>query len=344
MRTERAPIIVIATVVVLAACGTSEPSLGGDPAGGEVSSTTLALDTNTTAAPLPTTQPEDPTAYLVELSNLVAEYMDRAGRFGQDYTEQNAQPVTEQEKIDFMAGFLDGLADAPLEHAAAVAAVAAPSSFEAAQYRYVNSLRLLYEEWRHTISGFTTLAELEAFWASASLPGSLGDLQLEFIAACTELEETAAAAGYALDMQCPEPPPEVFEVTVEVGSGWIATPHRLPRGTDLVAIQITNASAEPIRPVVLDIFQGDPTNLPVGEGLVDLSLSGVTDPSSGYAAFGLAYPNGLLGDDSRVQGEPPELSPGESITVQLWVSGDVVIFDYRDGEYEAGSYLVIERS
>lgn len=353
MQTQRVMMMLAAALLVVAGCGDIST---GDPTTvpGATGTTSSAPDTTTTAAAttaaslVPTTEPEDPTSYLVDMSNLVADYLDQAASFGSDYTAQNARPVTEQEQIDFIAGYLNGLAVLALEHAMAVEAVAPPSLFANAHRRYIDTLRLFYEEWQRTVSGFTTLVELEAFWASASDPirglsNPLGDLQLDAIAACNELEDTAAEAGYDLDIRCAEGPSQAFEVSVEVGATWIATPSQLPPGTDVVAIRITNTSPEPIRPVVLDIFEGDPLNLPVGEGLVDLSLGGVIDPSSGYAAFGLAYPEGLLGDDGRVLGEPPELPPGESMTVRLWISGDIVIFDYRDSAYEAGSYVAVER-
>ena len=109
---------------------------------------------------------------------------------------------------------------------------------------------------------------------------------------------------------------------------------------------LTNVGDESIRPVVISIFGGDPTNPPIVDGIVDLSQSGVSDANSSLAAFGLEYPDVealFTQGDSRVTGEVPLLDPGDSIAISVFGSGPFVIFDYRQGEFQAGSFVVIEQ-
>ncbi len=343
---RRNQLMVIA--LIMAACASPAVSTDADT----TTSTLDATTTTTTAAPDTTGPPaaaaeEDPVGYLTEMTNLAADYLDRESGFGSTYTEDNPQPDNDEEQLEYIVGYYVGGADIGLEHAAAVEAIEPPAMFAEAHRRYVVALRTVHEERKRVFTGFTTFGEYQDWLAEihpvTGASGALADALDAYIVACAAMETTAAQAGYELDLQCPEPPPEAIEVRIEAGDQWVATPASLPADADLITLEITNIGTEPIRPVVLDIFEGDPLDLPVGEGVVDIALSGVSDPSSGYASFGLAYPNDLFGDDSRLTDVPPELAPGKTVTTHLFVSGHLVVFDYRAGQFEAGRYVVVDK-
>lgn len=137
-------------------------------------------------------------------------------------------------------------------------------------------------------------------------------------------------------------------VDVQVGGPWQADPNPVGVTDAHIVLTLTNVGDEPIQPIVIGIFEGDPTNLPVIDGVVDLTRSGISsDPESDFTLFGLIYPD-VSGDqgDSIVSNPPPILAPGESVEIDGFAGGGggglIVIFDYRAGEYEAGSFVVIE--
>ena len=178
------------------------------------------------------------------------------------------------------------------------------------------------------------------------MPAELAALEAAHMNACQNLEQLARDSGFDFTLECPEPTAEVIAVDVEVGGPWQADPNPLGVANARVDLVITNVGDEPIEVVVVDVFDGDAANLPVVDGRVDLTLSGVSDPSSGFASFGIRYPDvhGPEGD-SNVSNPPPALAPGDSVTLDPFeFFGTVVIFDYRAGEYEAGSSVVIEES
>ena len=353
LRSRRALIGAIAVVVALAACGggpvAEDTTLESSSAPDTMAGTTQDLGTPDGDVSTAPGNEHDPTAYLTEMTTLVVEYRDEVAAFPADYAAANPPSATDQDSVAFMTGFLLGLAEIGLEHADAIDRVVAPRSFQDAHRAYADAVRRLYERWREVVAGLTTPDQLEAFWAalvdpSTGIPAPLADLDVAFIEACQNLELAAANSGHLLDMLCPQPPAQALVLEVEVGDSWTAAPDPLPLGDGLVELRIVNTGHDPVRPVVLDIFEGDPVDLPVVGGLVDISRSGVFDPPSGHAPFGVAYPDGLLGDDSHLLAEPPELLPGEFVDARLWISGDIVVFDYRAGEFEAGSYVVIART
>jgi hypothetical protein len=242
--------------------------------------------------------------------------------------------------------------DLYVAHADVLDAVDAPSGFESAHHDYVNSYRDYFSYVRDQVARFGDLDELFEFFNAifdplAALPVEHEQLLLAAVETCRSLEELGTDAGYRTDLGCPTPPPEPISMTVEIGDQWSATPNPLPVGDGLVQVTITNTGAEPIRPVVLDIFEGDPLDLPIIDGVVDLSRSGVSfDASSRFSYFGIVYPGHemLFGEDSTVLGEPPELLPGESIEAVIWSEGTMVVFDYQPGGFETGAYVVVERS
>ncbi len=172
-------------------------------------------------------------------------------------------------------------------------------------------------------------------------PADFEVLNTVYVESCRYLERAGIEAGYESSLSCPEPPPEAVTIDVQVGGPWAASTNPLPSGDLVVDLALTNVGDETIRLAVVIIFEGDPTALPVVDGIVDLRRSGITE--IGFTAFGLVYP-----DDRDSENAPtpvaPELRPGETLTVTEFLSSNIiVIFDNRPGEYEAGNYIVIEQ-
>lgn len=329
---------------------------------------TPTAETTTTAAEPPADGPEIE-AYLVEMSNLAADVDSQAAEFECSYNEQFSpgfcdgnfveegeefEPPpepTEEELLEYQRGYWLGTFDLHLAHADVLESVVVPKGFESAHQNYVNSYRAYFSYVRDQVAGLTDLDQFVEFFNAifdplAALPDEHEQLLLAAVETCRSLEDLGADAGYQSDLGCPTPPPEPISMTVEIGAQWSATPNPLPVGDGLVQMTITNTGAEPIRPVVLDIFEGDPLDLPVVDGVVDISKSGELDPASGFAEFGLAYAgeNEVFIDEFGVTGEPPELFPGESVEAVVWSEGTMVVFDYQPGQFEAGAYVVVERS
>ena len=330
-------------------------------------STTVITDAPVSAEPPADGQELE--AYLVEMSNLAADIDSQAAEFECSYNEQfwpgfcdgnfveegeEFEPPpepTEEEQLEYQRGLWLGTFDLRLAHADVLESVVAPTGFESAHQAHAAAYRAYFTLLRDGVAGLTTLSEFELFFAPlfdplAAVPADLERALFGAVDACESLEQMAAEAGLQADLGCPTPPPKPVSVDVEVGDVWVAAPNPLEVGEGLVTMRITNTGAEPIRPVVLDIFEGDALDLPVVDGVVDLSRDGEFDPSSGFAAFGLAYPGHevLFGEDSTVIGEAPELLPGESVEAVVWSEGTMVVFDYEPGEFEAGAYVVVERS
>lgn len=333
---------------------------------------TPTTEATTTAAEQPADGPEIE-AYLVEMSNLAADVDTQLSDFECSYNEQFSpgfcggfedggfveegdeyEPPpepSEEEQFAYQQGLWLGMFDIQLAHADVLGAVDVPNGFESAHQDYVNSYRSYFTYVRDQVAGFGDLDELFEFFNAifdplAAVPVELEQLFLAMVETCRSVQDLGTGAGYRSDLGCPTPPPEPVSMTVETGDQWSATPNPLPVGDGLVQMTITNTGAEPIRPVVLDIFEGDPLDLPLVDGVVDISKSGEFDPASGFAEFVLAYAgeNEVFIDEFGVTGEPPELLPGESVEAALWSEGTMVVFDYQPGQFEAGAYVVVERS
>ena len=86
-------------------------------------------------------------------------------------------------------------------------------------------------------------------------------------------------------------PAPAEEVTAMVGAGgWLIEPAGMTDTGSGVALTITNRDDKPRQPVVADLFDGEPSDLPLRDGIVDLRQGGVSDPDEepGVAHFGLA--------------------------------------------------------
>ena len=356
---SRLGLLVVAWAIVSVACGTDQT----------VSATTEATTSSSTTS---TTEPDEGDAvsdYLVLMSNLDADIGNQVGEFECSYNEQFSpgfcgggfveegeefEPPpepTEEEQLEYQSGYWLGTFDLHLAHADVLESVVAPTGFESAHQEYAAAYRSYFAFLRDGVAGLTTMAEFESFLNPlfdplATIPADLERVLFGAVDACRALEQMAAEAGFRADLGCPNPPPKPVSVDVEVGDVWVAAPNPLEVGEGLVTMRITNTGDEAIRPVVLQIFEGDPLNLPVVGGVVDISRSGEFEATGRYAGFHLAYAgeNEVFIDESGVTGEPPELLPGESVDAVIWSEGTMVVLDYRQGEFEAGAYVVIERS
>lgn len=372
MRTEAAGALLVALGVLVVSCGP-----GGTRSGPTASDQTTSGPTTVSEA-TPTTEPTTPSeatgadveSYLVEMSNLDADVQSELSDFECSYNEQfwpgfcsggfveegeEFEPPpepTEQELFAIQQGLWLGMFEIRLAHADMLGAVSAPEGFKDAHQQYVNSYRAYFTYVRDQVAGFDDLDALGAFFNAifdplAQPPPGHVEAFMPLVESCQALEELGSDAGYRTDLGCPTPHPEPQTVSVEIDEDWSATPNPLPVGDGLVLMTITNTGTRNVRPVVIQIFSGDPLDLPFVGGAVDLSRSGVSEPGSGFAEFGLAYPGGEMiftEGDSKVTDEVPGLAPGQSVEVDVWSDGTIVVLDYRSDEFERGAYVVIERS
>lgn len=201
-----------------------------------------------------------------------------------------------------------------------------PPPLVASEHRaYVRAARSLFTSIREAMAGFTNLEEFEGyhfeeFFSAPKLSADHQDALYQVATACRSLEERIGD----VDLVCPP----IAEVSVEAGAVWSATADVVPVGGP-VGLSIINTGQEAIVPVVIEILEGDPVDLPMTDGVVDLSQVGTVD--SGSAAFGLLA-------------RPGEIQPGEGVGIRIMTEFTFVVFDHRPGQFEAGSFVVIERS
>ena len=348
-------IVLTGLAVVAAACGVEQVGVA-DSSPAEPSTTVSSPAGSTTIEVEPTTT-RDVAAiedYLVEISNLDGDLFERLSRFEQDYNDDfwgsadvDPNDPSEDDLLRNGQGYFVGTFELILEYVDLVAAVETPPNLISAHQEYVTAYRKLNQHLRDTVAGFTSFAEAEEFFRamsgdpSADMPEELELLNTSYMSACQNLEKSVQNAGYEFELGCPEPPLETVQVEVEVGGPWSASVDALPSGEVIAEFVFTNVGDETIRLAIVSVFDGDPTRLPVKDGLVDLRRSAITEP--GFTGFYLVHPDDREGEDSPTP-VAPDLRPGEVLMLNFTVSGSdiVVILDNRPGEYEAGSYLVIE--
>jgi len=327
---------------------------------------TTPVQTSTTEATTTTDHASDDQeteAYLVEMSNLAADVVNQLGDFECSYNEQfspgfcsgeaeggeesEPPPVpTEEEQFEYQRGLWLGMFEIHLAHADTLDAVQPPEGFGSAHQEYASSYRDYFVYLNDQVAGFRELDEFIEFLnvifdPLGELPAEVERLFHASVESCRSLEDLGSDAGFRTDLGCPTPPEEPVSVEIEIGDEWSAVPDPLPIGDGLVAMTITNTGSETVRPVVVEIWEGDPLNLPLVDGVVDISRSGVDfDLASDSTTFGISY----AGENWEVDGEPLELPPGESVEAAVWSEGTLVVFDYRQGRFETGAYVVIERS
>lgn len=366
MRIRAAALLVIVGVLATS-CGpasTEQTTPSPEPT---VSDSTTTTDATTTTAARADRLEVEP--YLVEMSNQAADIERQISDFECSYNEQffpgscasefvdvgqDAEPPpepTEDEYFVYSQGLWVGMFEMRVAHADVLDAIEPPAGFEEAHQEFVESYLAYFTYLRDRVSGFSDLDELQEFFDAMFDPiGEPPPGQLErympFVESCRALEELGAGAGYRTGLGCPEPPPEPEAIDVEIGDVWSATPNPLPVGDGLVSMRITNRGPRDVRPVVLHTYEGDPLDLPVIDGVVDLSRDGMIDPSSGHTGFNLVYAgeDAVFIDESGVTGKPPLLMSGQTVEAVIWSGETMVVFDYEPGRFEAGAYVVVERS
>ena len=334
MRFSRFAFVVLALAVV--GCG----GLASDETD-IATATPVASVTSVAGASTSTTEEVDPTAYLVALANGAADRDEDLRVRGERVNAEHENQSTEDEQLAYLEAYFGGEWSIHIQHAHWLNSLTPPPAFTDAHARYVEAYFGFYEPILDRTEQLTTVADWEEWWATLSDPS---ETYLALAEACQELVDKAAAEGYQLALGCPAGPPEVVEVDVEVGSTWVASPDTVPSGNVVVELMITNVGDTPVRVVVLDVFDGDPLDLPIENGLVDLAVSGVTfDSDSSTTHFGVAYPEVFLGEDGQLGEPPPEVGPGETVYATVHGSGPIVVFDYTAGQFEAGAHVVIQR-
>jgi hypothetical protein len=350
------------SAVLVVACGPAQSEQT------TVSSTVTTPASTAVPKDIPTTatqsaDDDEVESYLVAMSNLSADVNSQLGDFECSYNEQfspgfcsgeieegeesEPPPVpTEEEQVQYQRGYWLGMFQIHLAHADTLDAVEPPRGFETAHQEYVNSYRAYFVHLNDRVGAFSDLDEFTEFLnvifdPLAGLPPELERQFHAFAESCRSLADLGSDPGFRADLGCPTPPEEPVPVAVDIGDQWSATPDPLPVGDGLVAMSITNNGSETVQPVVIEIWDGDPLNLPIVDGFVDISRGGVEfDVTSDATTFGISY----AGENWEVNGEPLELPPGASVEASVWSEGTLVVFDYRQGEFEAGAYVVIEPS
>jgi len=342
--------LIVGLALLASSCGGQPVESVDTPTTGPAVSTTEPPITSTTIPIVSTTTGdvqliED---YLVEMSNLDGDLGDRLSRFEEEYNQSIGdigEDPSEEDMVRYLEGYWEGTYDLQLEHIDLLADVAAPQGFTEVHDDYVEAYQALTLHLKTTVGEFSTLSEWDLFskWLFGEVepPADFQAFNTAYVESCRSLEQTGVEAGYASSLGCPQPPPQAVTIEVQVGGPWSASTNPLPPGELDLEMVITNVGDETIRLAVVTVFEGDPTTLPVVDGIVDLSRSGIGE--IGFTAFGLIYP-----DDRDSENAPtpvaPELRPGETLTLTAFLSSNIiVIFDNRPGEYEAGNYVVIEQ-
>ena len=354
-------VVLFALTIMVGACGDADETEPAGAAASTTTSTTAAVTTSgppaapvSTSAPSTTQGPADSEAvadYLVALANLEADQGDFLSGNEEACSElhQGEEEPTGEQYVEIGHCFLTGLIEGASQHVSALDALTAPGGFEEAHAAYIAA----YQSWAEQLVGDSAaLTEPDdiddylamIFFGFEPTP-PIAAAMTAIATGCMNLQQLGVSAGYAAELSCPlapAPAPEPIALDVQVGGPWVADPNPLAVTDGDIQVTLRNVGAEPIRPVIIDVFEGDPNNLPIVNGVVDLSLSGVGDPDSGLASFGVQYPDVFTGDDSNV-GEVPLLASGASTETTLSASDVLVVFDYRQDEFEAGSRVVIER-
>lgn len=327
MRRSKFAAVAVALALLAAACG-------GDEGSGTSSETTV--DAGTAAG---TGDPARIEAYLVEVSNILAEAANTTESCEEDVS--NTPDLTEEELFQQGFGCVIGTFDSTTS---SFAELVVPQGLKPSHEAYVASRQAWSEVATPLVEQLVSFADVESILEDPDFIIT-NDAVTE---RCHDLEAEASGAGFSVSMDCEGPVPSedlggppVSEVTATIDSrGWIIEPAGMIDTGGGVLLTITNGDDRTRQPVVADLFDGNPSQLPLRDGALDLRQAGVvSDPtvSPEVAHFGLAWPE-PDGEDSRENA--PDLAPGDSILVQL-LPGNYVILDHLDGAYEAGEFATL---
>ncbi len=329
-RSKKLRAVAVALVLLAAACA------GGDGSG---TSSETTVDAVTTAG----AQDDDRSImedYFVAVSNILAEAANTTESCEEELG--NTPDLTEEEL--FQQGLLGCVIGTFDSTTSSLAELVVPQGLEPSHEAYVASRQAWSEVATPLAEQVVSFADVESILEDPDFIHT-NDAVTE---RCHDLESEASGAGFSVSMDCEGPVPSedlggppVGEVTATIDSrGWIIEPAGMIDSGGGVMVRITNDDAKVRQPVVADLFDGDPSQLPLQDGSVDLSQAGVvSDPDAGpgVAHFGLAWPE-PDGEDSLE--DAPDLAPGDSIEVQLQ-PGNYVIFDHLGGAYAAGEFATL---
>ena len=313
----------VAALLLTAACAGTDGS-------GTVGETLIDSGSTTTTG----VQDDDGSSiedYLVALSNILGEAVNRE--------ESCVDEASTDAEVNVQEMFEDCVIG-PFDAATSLLAdLVAPQSLAAQHADYLASRHAWSETVVLLAPQLTTLEDAAIISQDADFVRTTDALA----SSCQALESAASQTGFTVSLGCPVPeePVRTEQVSATIDSeGWVIEPAGMIDSGGGVVLTITNADDKPRQPVVAFLVDGDPSRLPLRDGVVDLGQAGVVsdaDADPEVAHFGLAWPESD-GDDSRETA--PDLIPGASITVDL-LPGNYVVFNQLPGAYVAGEFATL---
>ena len=343
--------LIAAMALIVAACGSSEPA----PDAGAAPQDEPTTPTTTTQAvePEPSEEEDDAPSgstlddYLVAVIDTTADWGDCVVQVEQDANDAQPDEPTEEDQLEYARAYVGGHIDCwQGEHDAIAAlqssaeAVTAHADLVAGRSAYLAAMRAGFDQ-AETVDGYFAL--------QFDPPPDVIAAYVVWVDACGALEAVATSNGIDAELSCPVqfsgPPGAVTPVTVFVdASAWLVEPGGILQDEGSgIEITIVNSDDVAHKPVIIFLFSGSSSTLPIVDGVLDLSRCNVAsdeeDPSPPPAYFGCEYPTSL-GDNVRVV---EELAPGDSVQVMVGSGGGtLVVLDYVPGAYEAGQFVVLE--
>jgi hypothetical protein len=309
----------MATLLLTAACAGTDSSgtVGETPIDSGSTTTTSAQDDDGSSI-------ED---YLVALSNILGEAFNRE--------ESCVEEATAEADVNIQEIFADCFIGPFDADTSLLADLAPPQSLAAQHEDYVASRRAWSEVAAQLALQLTTFEDAAVIFEDPTNDA--------LASSCQALESAASQAGFPVSLSCPVPedPASTEQVTATIDSeGWVIEPAGMIDSGGGVVLTITNGDDKPHQPVVAFLFDGDPSDLPLRDGAVDLGQADVVSDANAdpqVAHFRLTWPESD-GEDSPETA--PDITPGDSITVDL-LPGNYVILDQLPGAYEAGEFATL---
>ena len=328
--------------------------LHDDAAPADAAPPTLALSTTPTPSSA-TTQPSQSTTldpattttvagmgfdeYLVGIVNANAAETECGSTNESDLNDAQPDNPTPAEELDYVERYFAGNLDCVATATNTIAALLPPAEVAASHGAYVDARRAFVTALLARGAAASTTEDYFVLMRDLfqERGGAFGDQ-------CRTLEDIGQDNGWDAGLDCPSAPPTGAPTDVAVFASpgeWLAVPTQVTDTGTGVSLAITNPGDEPVEVVVVALFEGDPANLPMVNGVLDSSrcnqFFAEPDPHPAYFGCELPSPQGE-GDPFEVD----EIAAGDSVSFSVFGPGVFVVFDYRSGAYEAGEYVVIE--
>ncbi len=268
--------------------------------------------------------------YLVALSDLLGEADNR---------EENCVEATAGAEVNVQEIFGDCVIGPFDADTSLLAALVAPQSLATQHEDYLASRNDWYETAALLAARLTTFEDAAAISQDPDFVRTTDALASR----CQALETAANETGFTVSLSCPVPeqPAPTEQVTATIDSaGWVIEPAGMIDSGGGVVLTITNVDDQPRQPIVAMLFDGDPSDLPLRDGAVDLGQAGVVsdaDAETAAAHFGLVWPESDGADSPETA---PDLAPGDSIDIAV-LPGNYVVFDQLPGAYTAGELATL---